>query len=214
MSVSLISTARQIDRLVFTLRTHVKPMHGAVAALVLAAITSIWMVQGLRGGETLRGEPGDVTASVDDAPVQLGPSGFPIPRFLTLKANKVNVRKGPSSSHDVAWVFQRKGMPVEVTAEFENWRKIRDSQGEEGWILQQMLSGRRIAMAPDWDKNKSVELHDGETARSGTVAKLSPGALAQIESCSGQWCYVTTEEYEGYALQTELWGVYPGEVLD
>lgn len=214
MSTALISTARQIDRIMVAVRRRVKPMHGAVAVLLMGAVASIWMVQGMRGGETIRGEPGDVTASVDQAPAQLGPSGFPIPRFLTLKANKVNVRKGPSSSHEVAWVFQRKGMPVEVTAEFENWRKIRDSQGEEGWILQQMLSGRRFAMAPDWDKVKSVDLHDRESARSGTVAKLSPGAIAQIESCSGEWCYVTTDDYEGYALQTELWGVYPGEVVD
>jgi SH3-like domain-containing protein len=214
MSTTLISTARQIDRIMVAVRRRVKPMHGAVAVLLMGAVASIWMVQGMRGGETIRGEPGEVTASVDQAPAQLGPSGFPIPRFLTLKANKVNVRKGPSSSHEVAWVFQRKGMPVEVTAEFENWRKIRDSQGEEGWILQQMLSGRRFAMAPDWDKVKSVDLHDRESARSGTVAKLSPGAIAQIESCSGEWCYVTTDDYEGYALQTELWGVYPGEVVD
>lgn len=214
MSPALISTARQIDRLLNAVKSRVKPMHGAAIVLLLGAMTSIWMVQGLRGGEVIKGEPGDLTASVDQAPMQIGSSGFPIPRFLTLKANKVNVRKGPSSSHDVAWVFQRKGMPVEVTAEFENWRKIRDSQGEEGWILQQMLSGRRFAMAPDWDKVKSVDLHDNESARSGTVAKLSPGAIAQIESCSGQWCYLTTEEYEGYALQTGLWGVYPGEVVD
>ncbi len=214
MSPALISTARQIDRLLNAVKTRVKPMHGAAIVLLLGAMTSIWMVQGIRGGEVIKGETGDVTASVDQAPMQIGPSGFPIPRFLTLKANKVNVRKGPSSSHDVAWVFQRKGMPVEVTAEFENWRKIRDSHGEEGWILQQMLSGRRFAMAPDWDKLKSVDLHDSESARSGKVAKLSPGAIAQIESCSGQWCYLSTEEYEGYALQTGLWGVYPGEVVD
>jgi SH3-like domain-containing protein len=214
MSAALISTARQIDRILVTVKSRVKPMHAAVAALLVGAVVSVWLVQGLRGGETVRGQPGDITASLDQAPVQLGPSGFPIPRFLTLKANKVNVRKGPSSSHEVAWVFQRKGMPVEVTAEFENWRKIRDSQGEEGWILQQMLSGRRFAMAPDWNKDKSVALHDSDTARSGTLAKLQPGAIAQIESCSGQWCYVTTDDYEGYALQTELWGVYPGEVVD
>jgi SH3-like domain-containing protein len=214
MSAALISTARHIDRLLITAKRVVSPKHAAVAALLLGAMTSIWMVQGLRGGETKRAEPGDVTASLDQAPVQLGPSGFPIPRFLTLKANKVNVRKGPSSSHEVAWVFQRKGMPVEVTAEFENWRKIRDSEGQEGWILQQMLSGRRFAMAPDWNKEKSVALHNGETARSATIAKLSPGAIAQVESCSGQWCYLATDDYEGYALQTELWGVYPGEVVD
>lgn len=213
MSLALISIARQIDRMLVATKRLVKPAHAGVAVLLLGAVASIWMVQGLRGGETSHTQPGDMTASVDQAPVQLGPSGFPIPRFLTLKANKVNVRKGPSSSHDVAWVFQRKGMPVEVTAEFENWRKIRDSQGEEGWILQQMLSGRRFAMAPDWNKEKSVELHEADSPRSGIVAKLSPGALAQIESCSGQWCFVTTDDYEGYALQTELWGVYPDEVV-
>jgi SH3-like domain-containing protein len=214
MSFALISTARHIDRLLVKISRRIKPTHAAVAVLLLAAVTSIWMVQGMRGGETIKGQAGDVTASLDQAPVQLGPSGFPIPRFLTLKTNKVNVRKGPSSSHEVAWVFQRKSMPVEVTAEFENWRKIRDSQGAEGWILQQMLSGRRFAMAPDWSKDKAVVLRDDETERSSAVAKLSPGAIAQIESCTGQWCYVTTDDYEGYALQTELWGVYPGEVVD
>jgi SH3-like domain-containing protein len=214
MSVALISSARQIDRLFGLAGNRFKPMHAAVGLLLLGAAATIWMVQGLRGGETKTIQPGDVTASLGAAPIELGPSGFPIPRFLTLKANKVNVRKGPSSDHAVAWVFQRKGMPVEVTAEFENWRKIRDSQGEEGWILQQMLSGRRMVMAPDWDKEKSVALHDSESVRSGTVAKLSPGAIAKVENCSGEWCYVTTEDYEGYALQTELWGVYPGEVVD
>jgi SH3-like domain-containing protein len=214
MSFALISTARHIDRLLVKISRRIKPTHAAVAVLLLAAVTSIWMVQGMRGGETIKDQAGDVTASLDQAPVQLGPSGFPIPRFLTLKTNKVNVRKGPSSSHEVAWVFQRKSMPVEVTAEFENWRKIRDSQGAEGWILQQMLSGRRFAMAPDWSKDKAVVLRDDETERSSAVAKLSPGAIAQIESCTGQWCYVTTDDYEGYALQTELWGVYPGEVVD
>jgi SH3-like domain-containing protein len=189
-------------------------MHVAVAAVLLGAVGIIWLVHGMRGGEHTAGRAGDTTASLDQAPTELGPSGFAIPRFLTLKANKVNVRTGPSSDHAVAWVFQRKGMPVEVTAEFENWRKIRDSEGQEGWILQQMLSGRRFAMAPDWSKDKFVALHDDETARSGLVAKLSPGAIAQIDSCTGQWCYLTTDDYAGYALQTELWGVYPGEIVD
>jgi SH3-like domain-containing protein len=214
MSAALISTARHLDRMYAATKRRMDPMHGAVAVLLLGAFGTIWMVQGMRGGETVARQAGETTASLDQAPLQLGPSGFPIPRFLTLKANKVNVRKGPSSDHAVAWVFQRKGMPVEVVAEFENWRKIRDSEGQEGWILQQMLSGRRFALAPSWNKEKSVALHDDETARSGTVAVLSPGAIAQIDSCSGDWCYLITEDYEGYALQTELWGVYPGEVVD
>ena len=214
MSVSLIATARTLDRTFALLSSRVKPKHLGLTALLLGAGLSVWLVQGLRGGETMPVQPGDTTASIDPNPVQLGPSGFPVPRFLSLKSNKVNVRKGPSSDHEVAWIFQRKGMPVEVVAESDNWRKIRDSDGQEGWILQQMLSGRRFAMAPSWNKDKAVALHDSESARSGTSAILMPGAIAQVENCSGEWCYLATDEYEGYARQTELWGVYPGEVVD
>ena len=209
MSAALLTTARLIDHCV----TRLKLSHAALAGLLLAAAGTIWMVQGMRGGEH-NVAAGDTTASIDTAPVQLGPSGYPIPRFLTLKSNKVNVRKGPSSDHEVAWVFQRKGMPVEVTAEFENWRKIRDADGAEGWILQQMLSGRRFALAPDWNMHKAVALHDAESGGSATIAKLMPGVIAQIKSCTGEWCYVSTEDYQGYASQSELWGVYPGEVVD
>jgi SH3-like domain-containing protein len=210
MTASFVTFARTLDRSVSRLnRTHI-----AVLGLALAASFSIWLVQGLKGGERVKGSPGDVTASLDSAPEQLGPSGLPLPRFVTLKTNKVNVRKGPSSDHAVAWVFQRKGMPVEITAEFENWRKIRDSEGEEGWILQHMLSGRRFAMAATWAKEKLVSLHDDETAGSAITANLSSGAIAQVKSCDGEWCYMVTDDYEGYAKQTELWGVYPGEVVD
>jgi SH3-like domain-containing protein len=209
MSAALLTTARLLDGTF----SRLKPRHLAMFGVLAVAAMTIWMVQGLRGGER-NVVAGDTTASVDAAPVQLGPSGFPIPRFLTLKSNKVNVRKGPSSDHEVAWVFQRKGMPVEITAEFENWRKIRDADGSEGWILQQMLSGRRFALAPTWNPDKSVALHESDSGTSGTSAMLMPGAIAQIKSCDGTWCYVTTDDYDGYAVQAELWGVYPGEVVD
>jgi SH3-like domain-containing protein len=214
MSTALITSARLLDHTISFGRRKLKPMHLAMVALLLGAGLTIWMVQGLRGGEKSAAQSGDITASLDQAPVQVGPSGFPLPRFLSLKSNKVNVRKGPSSDHAVAWVFQRKGMPVEVTAEFENWRKIRDSEGQEGWILQQMLSGRRYALVPAWNKDKALILHERETARSGAVVQLNPGAIATVESCTGEWCYLTTEDYAGYAKQTELWGVYPGETVD
>jgi SH3-like domain-containing protein len=207
MSRILITTARFLDRTL----TRIKPRHLALVGMSVAACTAIWMVQGLRGGEA---KPGDVTASIDAAPTQLGESGFPIPRFVSLKANKVNVRKGPSSDHAVAWVFQRKGLPVEVIAESDNWRKIRDAEGQEGWILQQMLSGRRFALAPNWLKQGKLALYESEASNSYKVALLSPGVLTQVETCNGDWCYVTVDDYEGYVKQTEVWGVYPGEVVD
>jgi SH3-like domain-containing protein len=91
-------------------------------------------------------EPGEITNSIGAAGQNLGGSTkLPLPRFVSVKADRVNVRRGPSSEHPVAFVFQRKGLPVEITAEFENWRKVRDSDGAEGWVLHSMLTGRRIA---------------------------------------------------------------------
>src|SRR3972149_4758083 len=72
-------------------------------------------------------------------------SGLPVPRYVSLKVDKVNVRKGPSREHEVNWVFTRAGLPVEVSAEFENWRRIRDAEGSEGWVFPSLLSGRRTA---------------------------------------------------------------------
>ena len=72
-------------------------------------------------------------------------SGLPVPRFVSLKSDRVNVRGGPTKDHDVAWVYTRAGMPVEITAEFENWRRIRDWEGAEGWVYHSLLSGRRTA---------------------------------------------------------------------
>ena len=97
-----------------------------VACIGVAAAVG-WSVFGKRSDSLASVAPGDITASIDSAsPKSVGPSGLPIPRFVSLKAEKVNVRRGPSSDHPVAWVFQRKGLPVEIVAEFENWRRVRD----------------------------------------------------------------------------------------
>lgn len=156
----------------------------------------------------------DTTASLSKAVGQLGPSGLPIPRFVSLKAEKVNVRKGPSSDHPVAWVFQGKGLPVEIIAEFETYRRIRDSDGTEGWILQNMLAGKRTAVVAPWRKDQMAALHADATENSGIVANLASGAMADIKSCDGNWCKITVNDYSGYVEQSMLWGAYPGEVVN
>ncbi len=150
----------------------------------------------------------------DVAAQQLGASGLPIPRFVTLKAEKVNVRKGPSSDHPVAWVFQSKGLPVEVIAEFETWRRIRDSEGAEGWILQNMLSGKRNVLIAPWRKDQFTVLQERASLKSGVVANLSASAMGEIKSCDGNWCDVSVGGYSGYVEQSMLWGAYPGEVVN
>ena len=181
---------------------------GGVACIALG-LGIVWSLFASRPDS--QASDGLVTGAIDTAPRILGPSGLPLPRFVSLKADKVNVRKGPSSDHKVAWVFERKGMPVEITAEFENWRRIRDSDGQEGWILQNMLSGKRMAAVAPWKPGNVIALHAREAAGSGLVARIESGVVGDIQSCSGEWCLVTLGRYEGYIEQALVWGAYPGE---
>ena len=185
----------------------------AIAGIGIAAAAG-WLFFGKHSDSLANVAPGEVTASVSQPARVLGPSGLPIPRFVSLKAEKVNVRRGPSSDHAVAWVFQRKGLPVEIVAEFETWRRIRDSDGEEGWILQNMLSGRRTAVMAPWKQDESIPLYDRPSPTGGIVAKLSSGVLGEVSSCTGEWCEVTAGGYGGYVEQSQIWGVYPGESVD
>jgi SH3-like domain-containing protein len=157
---------------------------------------------------------GETTGSIAPAGVQYGPSGLPLPRFVSLKSAKVNVRRGPSSDHAVAWVFQRKGLPVEITAEFENWRRVRDSEGQEGWILQQMLSGKRTMLVLPQDEKPVLQLLEEPNPESGVAANLMAGVSGEVDECNGQWCFVSAGGYSGYVEQTRVWGVYPGEQVD
>ncbi len=189
------------------------PLIVSLCVLSFAAASVFAVREELFGVSTSTGQNGDVTGSIDSASQQLG-SVTNLPRFVTLKTGKVNVRRGPSSNHEVAFVFQSKGMPVEITSEFENWRKIRDSDGAEGWILQSMLSGKRNAYVALWNKDKQVTLHARKDPESGDTAILQAGVVAAIEDCDGQWCELNAEGHKGFAQQSLLWGVYPGEVVN
>jgi SH3-like domain-containing protein len=188
--------------------------HARKTQAIVVGVVALLLGIGIFG---LRASPqkpsGDVTGSLGKTEENLGPSGLPIPRFVTLKSHKVNVRRGPSSEYPVAWVYQRKFYPVEITAEFETWRRIRDVDGKEGWILQQMLSGKRYAVVAAGKTPHAVMFDDTDPSAT-LVAKLATGVLGQTEHCDGTWCSFTTGDYEGYVAQTQLWGVYPGEVVD
>ena len=143
-------------------------------------------------------------------------SGLPIPRFVSLKADRVNVRGGPTKDHDVTWVYNRAGLPVEITAEFENWRRIRDWEGAEGWVYHSLLSGRRTATVAPKDRNKDelVALYEKPDGGSAVAARLQAGVLGSVKRCTGSWCRVYGEKFDGWIQQERLWGVYPNEKLD
>lgn len=141
-------------------------------------------------------------------------TGLPVPRYVSLKSDRVNLREGPSKDHRTTWVFQRAGMPVEIVAEFEIWRRIRDSEGTEGWVLNSLLSGRRTGVVTARVKTDIVPLRDKPDANAPVTAQLQPGVVGNIKSCNGQWCRIFGQGFEGWLPQERLWGVYPAERVD
>jgi len=115
----------------------------------------------------------------------IGPkSGLPMPRFVSLKPDRVNVRGGPTRDHEVAFVYTRAGLPVEITAESDNWRRIRDWEGSEGWVYHSLLSGRRTAVVTPKDKKELVPLYDEGDDNADVIARLQPGVLAAVKRCT------------------------------
>jgi SH3-like domain-containing protein len=141
-------------------------------------------------------------------------SGLPLPRFVSLKADRVNVRAGPNKDQDVRWIYTRAGMPVEITAEFENWRRIRDWEGAEGWVYHSLLSGRRTAVVVPKLNGTLVPLYNSADAKSAVVARLQSGVLGTLKSCTGAWCEFTGKNFDGWIRQDRLWGAYPNEKVE
>jgi len=142
------------------------------------------------------------------------PSGLPVPRFVSLKVDRVNVRGGPDKDHDVSWIYTRVGWPVEITAEFENWRRIRDSDGSEGWVYHSLLSGKRMAAVQLKSKTDLAPLHAKPDAESAVLARLQSGVLGSVKHCNGSWCRLTGDGFDGWIEQQRLWGVYPDEKVE
>jgi SH3-like domain-containing protein len=141
-------------------------------------------------------------------------SGLPIPRFVSIKTDRVNARGGPDKDHDVTWIYTRVGWPVEITAEFENWRRIRDSDGTEGWVYHSLLSGKRTAVVQLKTKTDLAAMHAKANAESAVTAQLQSGVLGSVKSCNGMWCRLVGDGYDGWIEQNRLWGVYPDEKIE
>lgn len=147
-------------------------------------------------------------------------SGLKLPRFVTTRSNPINVRVGPGTKYDVAWNYTVPGIPVEIIQEFDTWRKIRDVEGDEGWVHQSLLSGNRAGYATPLMANGEVLIHANKSGDAAVRARLAPGVRVTISECDGNWCNVsaaqagTHQSYSGWVAQPELWGVYPDEEFD
>ena len=159
--------------------------------------------------------PGSAQAAKSTGAIAVGAvSSLPLPRFVSLKSSEVNVRRGAGTEHQVLWTYHHAGLPVEILQEWNNWRRIRDADGADGWIFHSLLSGRRTALVAPWSKEPTLPLRGAADEDAAIVAKLQPNVLANVDSCGGEWCRVSGERFEGWMKQDQLFGVYPGERFD
>jgi SH3-like domain-containing protein len=151
------------------------------------------------------------------------PSGLPLPRFATTRSDPINVRVGPGTKYEVSWTYLKSVIPVEIIQEFDTWRKIRDVDGDEGWVHQNLLAGTRAGYAAPLMANGEVALRASQSDAADIRARLGAGFKVIIKQCDGVWCDVTASSqdadarstsYAGYVRQEELWGVYPDEEFD
>ena len=155
-------------------------------------------------------------ATASTAPgVSRGASGLPLPRFVSLKSGRVNLRIGPGLNYAVDWMYLKSGLPMEVIQEYDNWRRVRDADGTEGWINQSLLSGKRTAIVAPWQRGKQarISMHAQAGGTGRLVATVEPGVIGTIRTCNGEWCEMEIGGYPGWVEQSQLWGANPGETV-
>ena len=130
------------------------------------------------------------------------------PHFVSLKQAEVNMREGPSPENKIRWVYHRKNLPVEVLAQYDVWRRVRDADGEIGWINANMLSRQRAAIVTG---KAQAMLRARSEANADIVAKVEPGSVGLIKRCEAEVCELRFEKVTGWVERARLWGVYPDE---
>ncbi|MEM9435528.1 MAG: SH3 domain-containing protein [Pseudomonadota bacterium] len=135
-------------------------------------------------------------------------TNFPIPRYVSMKATEANIRRGPSLSHRIDWVYKRRDMPLRVTAEHGHWRRVQDRDGQGGWIHYSLISGTRTVIVEE----DMLALFPRPEAEGQVVARLEIGVVARLGKCTEMWCRVTAGGYRGWAPKTSLWGVHADEI--
>ena len=141
----------------------------------------------------------------------VGPvTNLPMPRFVSLKASESNVRRGPSLTHRIDWVFKRRDMPLRVTAEHGHWRRVEDREGIGGWVHYSMLSGVRTVLV----EQDMLALHARPDPAAPVNAQLELGVVARLGKCRAEWCELRSGGYKGWAAKARVWGIAPGEVRD
>ncbi|MDK3075079.1 SH3 domain-containing protein [Sedimentitalea sp. JM2-8] len=137
-------------------------------------------------------------------------TNLPIPRYVSMKANEGNVRRGPSLTHRIDWVFKRRDMPLQITAEHGHWRRVQDRDGAGGWVHYALLSGVRTVLV----EKDMLKVHARPDLGSPVNAMFELGVVARLGECTSDWCRISAGGHRGWAQKENLWGVRSDEVRE
>ena len=155
-------------------------------------------------------EPFSNAANAQEVKLKIRGSGLPVPRFVTLKFNEVNMRAGPGREYPVLWAYAKTGLPLMVEAEFGAWRKVVDHEGTTGWMRGSVLSLRRMALVTEG----STRIYRAADPQSQIVAVAEKHALLELQSCPASMCKVVSDGVKGWIDRAAIWGVLKSEILD
>lgn len=137
-------------------------------------------------------------------------TNLPLPRFVSLKGSEGNARRGPGLTHRIDWVFTRAGMPLKITAEYENWRRVEDAEGAGGWVHYSLLSGVRTVLVT----LDMAELRSAPDGSAPVIAQAELGVVGRVLECRQDWCRVALDGTRGWIRKSAVWGVKADEIID
>ena len=186
---------------------------GRIKAIVIGLGIAVSCAMGAVAQNAPDAQPTDDATLTPIAVVQgdRGPvTNLPMPRYVSLKANEANVRRGPSLSHRIDWVFQRRDMPLRVVGEYGHWRRVVDREGLGGWVHYSLLSGNRTVII---DENL-LTIRSQPNLDATEVAVLELGVVADLGECGPTWCRLRADGYRGWAPKSALFGVAADELRE
>lgn len=184
---------------------------GAALALALALGAGAAAAQGADGAAPLEPDVPVPAAPAASPEADRGPvTGLPMPRFVSLKTSRANVRRGPGLTHRVDWVFVRRDMPLQVVAEYGHWRRVRDVDAATGWVHYSLIQGDRTALVTA----ETADFRAAPDETAAVTARAERGVVVQVEACAARWCRVSRGRAQGWAAKADLWGVGRDETFD
>tara|TARA_A100001015_G_scaffold287279_1_gene356865 strand:- start:303 stop:842 length:540 start_codon:yes stop_codon:yes gene_type:complete len=131
-------------------------------------------------------------------------SGLKIPRVVSLKKTLTFMRTGPGKEFPIKFELNQKGYPVEIIAEFNNWRKVKTKNNLSGWIHTQLLSSFKTGLVIT-----NTPLKRRPSNSSVTLAKLLPDLLINVKKCKLEWCNIEVfknKKFVGWVRKNKIWG--------